>query len=101
MPAAILQIDAPDCVRLSGDVLEGYRALARNEFLEEPWERALEGGQIRDRVAELPAPIGRIVGEDPERHRGTVAGRAATRSTSTSSAPWSSACAHDGARVVG
>lgn len=56
MPAALLQIDAPDSVRLAGKELTGYRDLARNEFLEEPWERALEGGETEIAFTLVSAP---------------------------------------------
>ena len=39
IPMPLLQIDVPDSVRLTGKVLEGYRALSRNEFINEPFER--------------------------------------------------------------
>ncbi len=37
--APILQIDVPPSVKLTGKVLESYRELSRNEFLQEPFER--------------------------------------------------------------
>lgn len=49
IPAPLLQIDVPSCVVLKGKVLKGHRELARNEFLQEPFERMLK---------ELPARIG-------------------------------------------
>lgn len=38
LPAAILQVHAPDAITLSGEVLAG-RALARNNFMHAPYER--------------------------------------------------------------
>lgn len=38
---AILQIDAPRSIRLSGKVLESRKALAENEYLAAPYERLL------------------------------------------------------------
>jgi len=49
VPAPLLQIDVPSCVKLKGKVLKGHRELARNEYLQEPFERML---------SELPARIG-------------------------------------------
>ena len=37
--APILQINVPDSVELTGKVLTDYKALSRNEFLNEPFER--------------------------------------------------------------
>ena len=49
VPAPLLQIEVPSCVVLKGKVLRGHRELARNEYLQEPFERML---------SELPARIG-------------------------------------------
>ncbi len=40
-PAPFLQIDVPPSVKLTGRYVETYRDLARNEFLQEPYERLL------------------------------------------------------------
>lgn len=42
MPAPILQIQAPQSVRLSGKVLRSYKELSRNEFLQAPFERLIQ-----------------------------------------------------------
>ncbi len=42
LPAPILQLQVPDCVRLTEQHLTEYRDLARNEFLEQPYERLLQ-----------------------------------------------------------
>ena len=42
IPKPMLQIDVPKCVKLSGEVLKGFRALSRNEFLQEPYERLID-----------------------------------------------------------
>ncbi len=44
VPNPILQIEVPDSARLSGKVLDSYRALSRNEFLMEPFERLIKLG---------------------------------------------------------
>ncbi len=49
IPAPFLQIDVPPSVKLSGRVLETYRELSDNEFLQKPYERLLK---------QLPARIG-------------------------------------------
>lgn len=49
IPAPLLQIEVPSCVVLKGKVLRGRQELARNEYLQEPFERML---------LELPARIG-------------------------------------------
>lgn len=41
MPAPLIQIEVPKCVELVGEVLESHKALAKNEFLHAPFERAL------------------------------------------------------------
>ena len=41
VPAPLLQIDVPSWVKLEGKVLKGHRDLARNEYLQEPFERLL------------------------------------------------------------
>jgi len=46
LPHPLLQIDVPDGVVLVGDVLKG-KALRRNEFIQEPYERALDKSPIR------------------------------------------------------
>ena len=48
IPAPILQIDVPPSVKLKGKILKSYKALSRNEFLQEPFERLIK---------ELPARI--------------------------------------------
>ena len=47
MPAPILQIQAPQCVQLSGKVLRSHKELSRNEFLHAPFERLLEDASSR------------------------------------------------------
>jgi len=46
LPAPILQIDVPKCVTLSGKPLTEYRELARNEFLQEPYERLINDNPL-------------------------------------------------------
>lgn len=48
VPAPIVQIDPPKSISLSGKVLIQFRDLARNEFLQEPYERL---------IGEFPARI--------------------------------------------
>ncbi|MEM7308242.1 MAG: hypothetical protein AAF682_16295 [Planctomycetota bacterium] len=40
-PAPFLQLDVPPSVRLVGEEVKGFRALSRNEFLHEPYERLI------------------------------------------------------------
>lgn len=47
MPAPILQIQAPQSVRLSGKVLSSHKELSRNEFLHAPFERLIENASSR------------------------------------------------------
>lgn len=47
LPAPVLQVDAPGCVTLSGKILTDYRDLARNEFLQEPYERLAKDNPTR------------------------------------------------------
>jgi hypothetical protein len=56
IPAPILQIDVPACVELEGKVLTERRELAKNEFLDAPFERMLETGDnaIRFRLVSQP-----------------------------------------------
>ena len=56
LPAPILQIDVPACVELEGKTLTDPRELAKNGFLNAPFERAVETGQnaIRFRLAAPP-----------------------------------------------
>ncbi|MFT4537836.1 MAG: hypothetical protein ACI841_000082 [Planctomycetota bacterium] len=42
VPAPFLQIDVPPSVRLTGKTLTTHRELARNEFIQEPYERLLK-----------------------------------------------------------
>ncbi len=42
IPAPILQIDVPESIKLIGEEITGHRALAKNEFLQEPYERLLK-----------------------------------------------------------
>lgn len=49
IPAPFLQIDVPPSVKLTGKVLETYKELSKNEFLQAPYERLLK---------KLPARIG-------------------------------------------
>ena len=58
VPAPLLQIEVPSCVVLKGKVLRGHRELARNEYLQEPFER---------RLSELPARIGFDLNVSPVR----------------------------------
>lgn len=43
----ILQIDVPVSIRLAGQEITGYRALSRNEFLNEPYERLIKDATTR------------------------------------------------------
>lgn len=43
----ILQLDVPEAIQLEGRHLQTYRELARNEFLEEPYERLLKETEAR------------------------------------------------------
>ena len=45
IPKVFLQIDVPDSVTLSGKVLTEYRELAKNDFVQEPFERMIEPGK--------------------------------------------------------
>jgi len=56
IPSAILQIDAPDSIDLVGKKLTTYDQLKRNEFLEEPWERLMDGSEQRIRFTLLSEP---------------------------------------------
>ncbi len=47
VPAPILQIDVPPSARLTGRVLKSHRELARNDFLQEPFEQLLKGSSTR------------------------------------------------------
>ena len=44
LPKPILEIDVPESVQLSGEVLSDYRELSENEFLQAPYERLIEVG---------------------------------------------------------
>ncbi len=44
IPNPILQIEVPDSAKLSGKVIDSYKALSRNEFLMEPFERLVTPG---------------------------------------------------------
>jgi len=56
LPAPILQMDVPKCVTLSGKHLTQYRELARNEFLQEPYERLIKDN---------PLPVGFVLNRTP------------------------------------
>jgi len=61
--APVLQIDVPDGVTLDGEVLTTHEDLARNEFLQEPFERALTDFPARiafqlEKAPEAGATIG-------------------------------------------
>lgn len=62
IPAPILQIDAPACVRLSGREVKTYRQLAENEFLQEPYERLVtkDRTRVRFRVTRDPQETDRL-----------------------------------------
>ncbi|MCB9844929.1 MAG: hypothetical protein H6811_02930 [Phycisphaeraceae bacterium] len=47
LPRPLLQIDAPRNVRPEGREVTEYRQLARNGFLNEPWERIISAGETR------------------------------------------------------
>jgi len=47
IPNPILQIQVPDSAKLSGKVLDSYKALSRNEFLMEPFERLIAPGSTK------------------------------------------------------
>lgn len=44
VPNPILQIEVPKSARLSGRVIDSYKALSRNEFLMKPFERLVKPG---------------------------------------------------------
>lgn len=56
LPQPILQIQVPESVRLEGRYLTEFRQLARNEFLEEPYERAIDPGEMTIPISMLGAP---------------------------------------------
>ena len=62
IPKPMLQIDVPKCVKLSGEVLKGFRALSRNEFLQEPYERLITEGKstVKFKLARKPGAKDRI-----------------------------------------
>lgn len=47
MPEPLLQIEAPPSIELDGPIVEGYRDLSRNEFIESPFEQRLKDGARR------------------------------------------------------
>ncbi len=47
VPAPILQIDVPKSVELSGKVLETHQELAKNDFLDAPFERLIKDWPAR------------------------------------------------------
>lgn len=57
-PGVMVQFDVPESVTLAGRVIESPRELARNEFLEEPFERAIpeSGASIDFTLNRTPAP---------------------------------------------
>jgi hypothetical protein len=42
VPNPILQIEVPESATLAGEVIDSYKALSRNEFLMEPFERLIK-----------------------------------------------------------
>lgn len=47
VPAPLIQLDVPPSVKLEGEVSSSYRALSRNEFLVEPFERLMPEPEAR------------------------------------------------------
>jgi hypothetical protein len=62
IPRPILQIDVPASVELEGKSLTEYRELSRNEFLQSPFERLLDGPRqtIPFKLASAPGADERI-----------------------------------------
>ncbi len=63
MRSAMLQIDVPEGITLQGEVLTGHRELARNEFVQAPFEREIQAGMTTieftlDEAAAAGATIG-------------------------------------------
>lgn len=56
IPQPFLQIEVPDSAQLSGKVLTGYRELARNEFVQEPFERLIDLGTTSIKFTLTEAP---------------------------------------------
>ncbi len=56
VPKPILQVEAPASVHLSGRYLTEYKELARNEFLQEPYERVIDPGNNSVRFTLESAP---------------------------------------------
>lgn len=56
MPAPILQIRAPACVKLEGEVLHGQRDLSRNEYLFAPYERLIKNNEAHVEFTLVNAP---------------------------------------------
>ena len=75
IPKPMLQIDVPKSVKLTGKVLRDFRELSKNEFLQAPYERLIEGGQatVNFKLAKAPGADDRIalnvmayVSDDPK-----------------------------------
>ena len=56
MPAPILQIQAPSCVKLEGKVLQAKRDLSRNEYLLAPYERLIKENEAHVEFTLVAAP---------------------------------------------
>jgi hypothetical protein len=57
IPAPILQLDVPPSVKLEGRHLKTFAELARNEFLQEPFERLVKEfpAEVRFKLESVPA----------------------------------------------
>ncbi|GJM26465.1 MAG: hypothetical protein DHS20C16_28800 [Phycisphaerae bacterium] len=56
IPVPLIQIEVPKSIELVGEVLKEHKALAKNEFLHAPFERALESKSTRIEFKLLEAP---------------------------------------------
>jgi hypothetical protein len=56
IPYPLIQIDVPKSAKLEGKVLKKHQELARNEFLQAPYERIVEAWPARIRFQLIRAP---------------------------------------------
>lgn len=56
VPNPLLQLEVPDCVKLNGKHLTTYKELARNEFLQKPYEQVLKRPTNKIRFKLLKEP---------------------------------------------
>lgn len=56
IPQPLLQIDVPPSAKLLGKVLQDYQELAKNEFLQAPFERLIKDGTERVRFKLIREP---------------------------------------------